>query len=423
MAIRSTIKSWIKKVFRKLNHKDPAGRKREAGAPTASAEEHSYNTIDTEQSNSFLLEKYLVSEKAKIEYVDQLGSRTSRTIKTEEVYEYSDGKLAIRAYCYKRKGYRTFIGSRIQSWKDIATGTIVTNLGEYLKRRSESDPGNVAETVYASLLVEIRVAIGTLIKYQKSFMATGSSISGVKKMALIDYVLEKPEVIVALSILPEPEREDARDLLILMIGSTSINETTYEVSKRIFKKAGNEKKLSLIQFIEERLAGERSQKSAVQILADDLRDTGSKGEKTSIPLNKNLLTNEIDKIKKAGANAKKTYKKKKRQEARSKYYRSYERNNPVKLLAIEHTINYLTEKANANEDVFNRAEFERDIVNTISLAMTSKELEEEGEMFRKRCDHGISVGLLSFGLKKKNRGWYINESGEEVIDLRNASAD
>ncbi len=94
----------------------------------------------------------------------------------------------------------------------------------------------------------------------------------------------------------------------------------------------------------------------------------------------------------------------------------------MKLIALEQTIRVLAEKSNASVKVFDRAEFELDIVTAVSNAMTQEELAEEGEMFLKRCGQGISLGMLNFGLKKK-MGWYPGPDGRDVIDLRNTVSE
>ena len=45
------------------------------------------------------------------------------------------------------------------------------------------------------------------------------------------------------------------------------------------------------------------------------------------------------------------------------------------------------------------------------------------ECCRTCLGNGIQFGYLRFGLKKKNRGWYLNDEGKMVIDLRNALVD
>jgi hypothetical protein len=423
MAIRSTIRYLFKKLLRGFQSRQSTHIESEADAPLESALTPSPKASNIERPQRFLRDRYQVNEKANIEYIDKSGSRTTRTILTEEVYEYSDGALVIRAYCYKRKNYRTFISSRVQLWTDIATGTIVTNLAEHLRAKSRSDSGNAADRIYQSDIVEINVAIGALVKYSRTKGAADYGIAGAKKMALVDYILNKTEVVDTLNALPAPEREDAKDSLAKMIGDTSVSDVTFEASKNTLKKSRDDKKVVFIHFIEEALKREPSQKSAIQIITDELIGAQSEKGKGTIPLRESPTASEVKRVKKAGANAKRKYQKKKREAERSKYYRSYERKNPVKLLAQEQAVNSLAEKANRNEEVFNREDFETEIVNAVSLAMTSRELAEEGDMFLQRCKQGISLGLLVFGLKKKNNGWYMDCSGQEVIDLRNATAD
>ena len=124
MAIRSTIRYLFKKLFRGFQSRQSTHIESEADAPLESALTPSPKASNTERPQRFLRDRYQVNEKANIEYIDKSGSRTTRTILTEEVYEYSDGALVIRAYCYKRKNYRTFISSRVQLWTDIARGAI-----------------------------------------------------------------------------------------------------------------------------------------------------------------------------------------------------------------------------------------------------------------------------------------------------------
>ena len=312
MAIRSAIRSWIKKAFRGLDWKHSAEVEREASAPPISIHNHFPKTGDAGRPTRFLLEKYQVNEEAKIEYVDKSGSRTTRTIQTEEVYEYSDGGLVIRAYCHKRKDYRAFIGDRIQSWKDTVTGAIVTNLGEHLRAQSGSDPGNIAEDIYTSHIVEINVAVGGLVKYSRTKGDFDYAVTGAKKMALIDYIVEKPEVVATLSTLPASDREDARDSLATMIADTTVSELTFEAAKKAFRKSRHEKKLDFISFIKETLKGDPSQSSTIGILTDDLIKTAPKKGENLIHPKEKITRKAVNKIKREEAAAKKAYKKKRK---------------------------------------------------------------------------------------------------------------
>ena len=63
-----------------------------------------------------------------------------------------------------------------------------------------------------------------------------------------------------------------------------------------------------------------------------------------------------------------------------------------------------------------------DIVTVVSNAIIQEELAEEGEMFLKRSGQGISLGMLNFGLKKKN-GRDRGPDGKEVINLSNTASE
>ena len=73
-----------------------------------------------EEKRPLLCDKFLVKDFLVIEYVDKSGNATKRSIRTEEVYEYDDGVLVIRAWCHLRKDYRTFVSNRIQGCRDAS---------------------------------------------------------------------------------------------------------------------------------------------------------------------------------------------------------------------------------------------------------------------------------------------------------------
>ena len=75
----------------------------------------------------------------------------------------------------------------------------------------------------------------------------------------------------------------------------------------------------------------------------------------------------------------------------------------MKTLALGKSNKVLAEKSNAAAEVFDRAELEWDIVTAVSNALTQEKLAEEVEMLQMRCGQGISLLILNFGLKKKQR--------------------
>ena len=71
-----------------------------------------------ENKRPLLCEKFLVKDRLLIDYVDKSGNATRRSISVEEVYAYDDGVFVLRAWCRLRKGYRTFVSSRIHGCRD-----------------------------------------------------------------------------------------------------------------------------------------------------------------------------------------------------------------------------------------------------------------------------------------------------------------
>ena len=110
-----------------------------AAVPTGSDEEQTFSTSDLS------CEKIEVSIDATIDYVDKWGNETRRDITTEEVYDYEDGVQVIRAFCHRRKDYRTFVSKRIRYWVNSANGKPINinELPRYLRDQSRLDLNNI----------------------------------------------------------------------------------------------------------------------------------------------------------------------------------------------------------------------------------------------------------------------------------------
>ena len=71
----------------------------------------------------------------KIKYLDSRGDISERcinVIKIVEGWKELGQELEIKAYCYLRKGNRTFKADRIKELTDLHTGEKVQNIPEYL---------------------------------------------------------------------------------------------------------------------------------------------------------------------------------------------------------------------------------------------------------------------------------------------------
>ena len=89
-------------------------------------------------------EVHEVSVDAVIDYTDKHGNETRREITTEEIYDYEDGVVVIRAFCHSRRDYRTFVSKRVRYWVEPNSGKPVDvgNIGEYLIKVSRRDIPN-----------------------------------------------------------------------------------------------------------------------------------------------------------------------------------------------------------------------------------------------------------------------------------------
>ena len=171
--------------------------------------------------------KFLATDTLQIDYVSKAGKSSSRTIRTEEVYEYDDGVFVLRAWCSLRKDHRTFVSSRIQSCWDAFSQDPVSDLLARLKKASSLDPGNVAHEVLTHCSLEIPIAINSLMKssghksYDKRF------VQGAKKRALVRWVLGKPRALSLLQTLPLEQRGDVEEIVERAIGDTKVTTSTY----------------------------------------------------------------------------------------------------------------------------------------------------------------------------------------------------
>ena len=63
-------------------------------------------------------------------------------------------------------------------------------------------------------------------------------------------------------------------------------------------------------------------------------------------------------------------------------------------------------------EIFNCAEIELNIITAASNTLPQEELTEEEEMFLQLCSQGISLGLIIFGRKEKNKCWHPSPDGK-----------
>ena len=62
-------------------------------------------------------------------------------------------------------------------------------------------------------------------------------------------------------------------------------------------------------------------------------------------------------------------------------------------------------------------EFEKCVLDAVSMEFSDEEIQHEAEMFRKRLGEGLSTAYCAFGLRKSNRSWFIDSSGKAWLDM------
>ncbi len=373
-----------------------------------------------ENKRPLLCEKFLVKDLLLIDYVDKSGNATTRSISVEEVYAYDDGVFVLRAWCRLRKGYRTFVSSRIQGCRDSFSKETVFDLLSRLKKRAFLDPGNVATEILDYMGKEIDIAIYSLTNYSTSQGYKKRFVSGKKKRALIDWVMNQSKA-ESLLLTQTPEgRLQVDDLLEAFVEDTRVTQSRYDACTRVMRRTRytnfyEAKRQDLIVFVEKTLDGEGAKNTAVTRLKEDLLDPSPRirGQDEA-----NLATKEFEQVKKDSKKAERNYRSKRKSEVISKQYRRFERGEPARLLTIEVALRNLQKCLDDERLLFGKDEFEECVMKEVSFEFSGKELEQEGEMFRKRCGAGLSSAYCFFGLKKKNLSWFTDSTGKSWLDLK-----
>jgi hypothetical protein len=87
-------------------------------------------------------------------------------------------------------------------------------------------------------------------------------------------------------------------------------------------------------------------------------------------------------------------------------------------LAIEMAQRNLQKCLDEERFLFGKDDFEECVMKEVSFVFSEQELEQEGEMFRKRCGAGLSDAYSFFGLRKENRSWFTDSTGKSWLDLK-----
>jgi len=301
---------------------------------------------------------------------------------------------------------------------------MVFDLLSRLKKRSQSDPGNVAQEILDYMNNEIVISIYSLMNYSTGKGYEKRFVSGKKKNVLVDWVLEQSKVESLLGSLDTENHSEVEDLVRESIGDIKVTQSSYESCARSMKRtrylfSNNDglevRRQDLILFVENALEGEAARDTAVTRLREDLLDPSFRlGKK----VDSDLFGKEFSKVKKDSKKAEKKYKRKRKPEVVSKQYRRYERGEPARLLAIEVAQRNLQQCLDDDRLLFGKDEFEECVMREVEFSFTEKELKKAGEMFRKRCGAGLSTAYCAFGLRKENRSWFTDSTGKSWLNLK-----
>jgi hypothetical protein len=398
-------------------------------------------------------ENHEVSVDATIDYVDKYGNATRRDITTEEIYDYEDGVVVIRAFCHRRKDYRTFLSSRIKYWVDTNSGKPVSlqNLANYLVKASKVDLTNIAINISSMAGAEVQVFVHTAGKYTRNTYTSRNGltyyrISVLLVNALVDYLLELPRSRMLIESLNSSQYEEVKDILRGNLQIKKVTETQVFLSKKILKESELSRRKKLVDFAETALKGMPEQGSVVQVLSDELLDPSFRiatpkplFSPQANPEQKKELDEYLAKlaaekqqtvadIKSDSEDAEKELEEVAQTElptskTRARKYRKSAELNVIRNLARQECQTELLKNLQEGTLIIERGPFEQEIRRRVCALLTEEEIARYGEMMLPYLGNGIQFGYLVTGLKKKNRGWYANESGKVVIDLNNVQKD
>ena len=417
MGLRKALKNWIKQLLGIGSQLPTTTSKGQGNASVIPLDE---TDPSEEERRPICCDKFLANDTLLIDYLDKSGNPTNRSIRTEEVYEYDDDILVLRAWCYLRKDYRTFVSNRIQSCRDASSKEVVTDLASRLRERSLSDPGNVAKEILDDCTQQIPIVIFSLMTYSGNKGYEKRYITGKKKKALVRWVLGQPKAVLLLRTLSSENRGVVEGIVENAIRDWRVTSSSYRtciasLARNRYTNHLEVRRQELISFVEEAMEGDGAKDSAVNLLKEDLFDTSS-GITPLLDL-QDQYQREIEDLKKDSRKAKRQYQSKRKTDAVSKNYRRYERGEPVRLLAIEKALHQLKDCVEGGRRLVDKDEFEKCVLDAVSMEFSHKEIQDEAEMFRKRLGEGLSTAYCAFGLRKSKRSWYIDSSGKAWLDM------
>jgi len=405
------------------------------------AEDVPQENEETFDTSTLSCEMREVSVDAVIDYTDKHGNETRREITTEEIYDYEDGVVVIRAFCHARRDYRTFVSKRIRYWIEPNSGRPieVDKLSEYLIKASKKDIPNLALNIAAAASSEINLFKFYIGKYTQYYRISDKGV--------MRYEVTMPQSIELARYITNNQsignggfREE-----ISQLGSTDLVAFTNElsdyisnkqvgdapgiISKRVLASKSLARRKRFVDLVEKLTEDLPCASSISQVMRDDLLDPSFRIDfkEFATELSKNQ-TQTVEDIKEQSEDAERelaiiSESEPAKSKQRSKKHRKSAELNVIRNIARNECQIQLLKNLSEGKMVFERQPFEQEVRRRVCEILSEEEIAKYGDMMLPYLGNGIQFGYLVTGLKKKNRGWYPNEKGVVVIDLNNIEKD
>ena len=414
-------------------------------APVVQMQEPSIEDVQEDQETfdptTLSCEVHEVSVDAVIDYTDKHGNETRREITTEEIYDYEDGVVVIRAFCHSRRDYRTFVSKRIRYWVEPNSGKPVDvgNIGEYLIKVSRRDIPNLAMNLTADANSEISLFKFYIGKFSKCYQTTDTgliryNVTPTQASSLAAFIVQNQNfgsgcLREEISQLNQSELEELTNQVLEDIVTKQVGDGKVHLAKNVLASRRYGRRKSFVSFVESLTESLPYGASVSQVMQDELLDPSFRIDfkefAKQVSANQTLEVKDIkdqsDSAEQELVEVSKT--ETPRSKTRSKKQRKSAELNAVRNIAKNECQVQLLKNLSEGKMIFERQPFEQEIRRRVCEILSEEDVRKYGDMLLPYLGNGIQFGYLVTGLKKKNRGWYPNEQGVVVIDLNNIEKD
>jgi len=349
--------------------------------------------------------------------------------------------VVIRAFCHRRKDYRTFVSKRIRYWLEPNSGRTIEvhKLGEYLIKASKRDIPNLVLNIAASASSEINLFkfyIGKFTQYYRisDKGAMRYEVTTPHSIELARYITNNQSIgnggfREEISQLGSSDLVAFTNELSEYISNQQVGEAPAFISKKVFANKSLPRRKAFVDLVETLTGDLPSAASISQVMRDELLDPSFRIDFKEFATEiSNNQTQAVEDIKEQSENAERELAEISESEPvkskkRSKKHRKSAELNVIRNIARNECQIQLLKNLSEGKMVFERQPFEQEVRRRVCKILSEKEIAKYGDMMLPYLGNGIQFGYLVTGLKKKNRGWYPNEQGVVVIDLNNIESD